>query len=484
MKKTITILDKIISKISIYFLVILFAVIIIGMLLVNSVYLYVDKPDFKINNSWNYLGIIMNLAWIVFLVIGHNWLEKKYPNKKYINKIMMLLYLIGEIIFLKLVPIKPFSDMLQVTDIALSNFKNKIEYLQVYPNNLPIAIVFNLIFRITTYDVFVLKIVNILCNIITIYFAYKIYQNIYQKENKMVLILGICSVSTFLYVNHIYNDVIYVALTTSILYLVTKKEQNVKEVVLISILAFLQFVIRPVGIILNIAIGMYYILKRQEFKKVLTIFSIFLVLEIGYLQVEKSLIPESEEKMKFPIWSFIQMGINEEEFGFQDASHSTKWTFADVKDRIVELGPFKLIKLLGKKQYWLWTEGTYQVQRYAFGVEEGEQFFYETPATKLVCDTQNSKVRKALEYFMKGQYFVLIVLSFIDVMIREDKKEIKDKKEILFYLIIGLFCFYTIWEMKSRYIYCLYPIFLILATSGIEKIKIKKERRTSENGKF
>ena len=96
------------------------------MLLVNSVYLYVDKPDFKINNSWNYLGIIMNLAWIVFLVIGHNWLEKKYPNKKYINKIMMLLYLIGEIIFLKLVPIKPFSDMLQVTDIALSNFKNKI----------------------------------------------------------------------------------------------------------------------------------------------------------------------------------------------------------------------------------------------------------------------------------------------------------------------------------------------------------------------
>ena len=356
--------------------------------------------------------------------------------------------------------------------------------MQVYPNNLPIAIVFNLIFRITTYDVFVLKIVNILCNIITIYFAYKIYQNIYQKENKMVLILGICSVSTFLYVNHIYNDVIYVALTTSILYLVTKKEQNVKEVVLISILAFLQFVIRPVGIILNIAIGMYYILKRQEFKKVLTIFSIFLVLEIGYLQVEKSLIPESEEKMKFPIWSFIQMGINEEEFGFQDASHSTKWTFADVKDRIVELGPFKLIKLLGKKQYWLWTEGTYQVQRYAFGVEEGEQFFYETPATKLVCDTQNSKVRKALEYFMKGQYFVLIVLSFIDVMIREDKKEIKDKKEILFYLIIGLFCFYTIWEMKSRYIYCLYPIFLILATSGIEKIKIKKERRTSENGKF
>ena len=47
-------IDKIISKISINFLRKLFIVIIIGMFFVNSVYLYTDTPDFRLNNSYNY----------------------------------------------------------------------------------------------------------------------------------------------------------------------------------------------------------------------------------------------------------------------------------------------------------------------------------------------------------------------------------------------------------------------------------------------
>ena len=79
--------------------------------------------------------------------------------------------------------------MKYVTDIALSNFTEQMEYLQANPNNLPTVLIFNLIFRVTTYDVFVLKVVNIICNIVTIYFAYKIYQNIYKNLYKHVLLL-------------------------------------------------------------------------------------------------------------------------------------------------------------------------------------------------------------------------------------------------------------------------------------------------------
>ena len=173
------------------------------------------------------------------------------------------------------------------------------------------------------------------------------------------------------------------------------------------------------------------------------------------------------------------MGINEEEFGFQDGSHSKDWTFEDVQKRINELRFGRLIKLLCKKQYWLWTEGTYQAERYAFGTGEEEQFAYETAITKKIRDTENSKLRKSIDYLMKGQYLVLIILSFIDFMIKDKNEDIKGKKELLLYIIIGLFCFYTIWEMKSRYIYCLYPIFLIFSTSGTQKIinKIKKKGR-------
>lgn len=487
MKGKIDVLNKLISKVSVDFLIILFFIIIIGMLFINSIYLYIDTAAFKLNNLLNYLGIIINIfAVLIFVLLGKK-LTVKFKGKKYINIILFLIYFIVEFIYIKLVPIKPFSDMYYVTEIALSDFKNEIQYLQHYPNNLPISIVFNLIFRITQYDVIYIKIFNIICNIVTIYFAYKIYKNIYRKENKIVIILGIFSISTFLYVNNAYNDIIFTVLTTIILYLVTKEEQNKINTLIISILSFLQFIIRPVGIILIIAICMYYLLKNKDIKKIAVVLAIFFICNIIYSQVEKAIIPKSDEVQEYPIWSFIQMGINEEEFGFQDGSHSTEWTFYDVKNRIQELGPQRLLKLLCKKQYWLWTEGTYQVERYVFGTGSLEQFSYMTPITEMIYDVENSKIRKALEYLMKGQYFILIVLSLADLIIKDKDETIKNKKDLLLYMIIGLFCFYTIWEIKSRYIYCLYPIFLILSSEGIEKIinllikrKEKKEWENSE----
>lgn len=476
-KKIINTVDKGISKITEYFLIILFAIITIAMLFINSIYLYIDKPDFTINNIWNYVGILINIVFLIVIVMINQYLKKKFLYNQYINKIIFFIYFIFEIAYLKLVPIIPFSDMKYVTDIALSNFTSQIEYLQANPNNLPITIIFNLIFRFTTYDVFVLKIVNIICNIITIYFAYKIYKNIYRKESKLVIFLGVTSISVFLYVNNVYNDIIFTALTTIIIYLVTKEKQSKTDIIIISILSFMQFIIRPVGIIFIIAICMYFLLKKKNIKNVAIILGICMAFYVIYIPIENMLIPKSDEKKEYPIWSYIQMGINEEEFGFQDSSHSTEWTFEDVKKRITDLGPEKLIKLLCKKHCWLWTEGTYQVERYAFGIGEGEQYFYDTPITKLVYNSDTSQVRKALEYLMKGQYFVLIALSLINCIFRNENKNLKDKEDLLLYVIIGLFCFYTIWEMKSRYIYCLYPIFLIFATGGIEKILAKIQSR-------
>ena len=71
-------------------------------------------------------------------------------------------------------------------------------------------------------------------------------------------------------------------------------------------------------------------------------------------------------------------------------------------------------------------------------------------------------------------------MYIIELIIKDKSEDEKQKEDLLYYFIIGLFCFYLIWEIKSRYIYCLYPIFLILSTRGIEKIK----RREKLNGKI
>ena len=145
------------------------------------------------------------------------------------------------------------------------------------------------------------------------------------------------------------------------------------------------------------------------------------------------------------------------------------------------------MKLLCKKQYWLWTEGTYQVERYAFGDGNSGLFEYETNITKRVNDAENSKLRKCLDYIMKGQYFVLILLSLAELVLRDELKsqDTNGKREMLLYIMIGLFCFYMIWEIKSRYIYCLYPIFNILSANGFYKItNLIKSKGEIKNGKI
>ena len=478
MENVINCINKFISRFSKVVIVIWFTIILIGMICFNSVYLYIDAPEIRLNSINNYLAIVVCIVGIAIMFLIRKKMDIKKINipskwRKIIFCIAFLTYFILEVVYIKIIPLKPFSDMESVCKIAMSNFAEGIAYLQIYPNNLPITLLFNLIFRITIYDVIVIKILNIICNILTIYFAYKTFKNLYKKESVFVLVFGLTYIPVMLYVNNVYNDLIFTTLTTIILYQLTKEKKKKFDFLFTAILLFIQYSIRPVGIILIIAAEMYYLFKEKNWKKFLFVIVIFVSFSIVWGQVEKNIIPKSNEVKKYPIWSFIQMGINEKEYGFQDGSHSAEWTSNGVIERIKELGPKRLVKLVSKKMYWQWTEGTYQVERYAFGIWRN-QHEYETFATQEVSDIENSKVRKTLEYVMKGQYFVMIGLSLIGILVEKEEKKLNEKRDLLFYFIIGMFCFYVIWEMKSRYIYCLYPVFLILAVNGFEELYRKK----------
>ncbi len=469
--KCVEYLDKFISIISKNFLIIFFSVLIIFMFIMNSIYLYTDTPDFKINNFENYMYILLNLVFIIGIIFITRKISKKFKNYKLLIGIIFLIYFILEVIYIFLIPIIPFSDMGQVVKIAMSDFTENIEYLQLYPNNFTICVIYNLIFRLTSYNTWGIKILNIICNILTIYFAYKIYKNIFKKDNILVLVLGVFSISTFLYVNCTYNDLIFTTFVMGTIFCITKEKQDLTNTIIISILAFLQYIIRPVGIILIIAICMYYLLKEKNIKKIVILLSVFLILNFGYKTIQHKIIPKSEEEIS--IWSFLQMGINEEKFGFQDGSHSKDWTSSDYIEKIKEIKGIRLAKIIFKKIIWTWTEGTYQVERYAFGQNLENQYYYDTFLTSKVYKI-DSNLRNILESLMKGQYLILLILSLVGVNFENENID-NHKIYLLFYLIIGILCFYIIWEIKSRYIYCLYPLFLIFAAHGSDKLIYKFE---------
>ena len=94
MKKMINAINTGIHKISITFVILLFSIIVIGMIGINSVYLYIDKPDFQINKIGNYLGIIINIVGILILVVVNKFLKNKFPQSKYISIGLFILYFI------------------------------------------------------------------------------------------------------------------------------------------------------------------------------------------------------------------------------------------------------------------------------------------------------------------------------------------------------------------------------------------------------
>ena len=184
---------------------------------------------------------------------------------------------------------------------------------------------------------------------------------------------------------------------------------------------------------------------------------------------------KNEDSNDYPIWSYIQMGFNEKEYGFQDGSHSTEWTFDDCVNRIKELGISGTTKLLAKKTLWLWSEGTYQAQRFGFG-DSQVSYIRDNAVTSDLRKMGNSIVRNVFENMMKGQYYVYVLLALLGVIVK--RKDIKTS--LLFYIFAGYFCFYLIWEIKSRYIYSLYPYIILFAYIAITHIEKYVESKKSK----
>ena len=449
-------LNNLISKIAKYWVIILFLVVVITMFIFQADYnVYIDTPSFQFNNIYNYISIILNIA---ILVIIYKLLKKFNVNLKYIVGIYILLGLL----YIFLIPFEPFSDMKMVYEIAVSKFQLHQDYIRFYTNNIP-TVILMMCFTFLYKSIVTVKIINIIFNIIIAYLTYKIAENL-GKKNKLYFILTLINIPVFLYINIIYNDIAFTLLTTILIYLTIKDKKDKWNLPLRIILSVIEFMIRPVGIIHIIAITMYEILSNKQYK-LTAVYVISVIILVLICNLLIGIFFEKDEN-SCTIWSFIRMGFNEEKFGFQDGTASSQWQLKDVIDRIKDLGPLKTLEIIGKKEIWMFSEGTYMAERYAFG-GGGSEFTRDNALTKDIQKNQDSVIRKGAEYIMKGQYFVIITCALLGILKRKSVK----KYNLLNYIIVGLFCFYCVWEIKSRYIYSLYPIFTIYAVDGIDVIK-------------
>ncbi|MCB6571883.1 hypothetical protein LI142_20495 [Eubacterium limosum] len=458
-----------------FFLFIVFFTFTVVSLFIKPIYNYDDSPGFVSMTPEIFIYVLLGALGLIFLL--------KYRiviNKISKSWLITIIYIFLGMIFIILVPLKPFSDMeqifraaIEVSQFNFSYFSDSI-YFRLCPNNVLVSFLYGLLFMAFPKDIIVFKILNIICILLIAQISTRLVSLYYNKYSNLFYLSFLSFGSVFLYINHIYTDIPFTLVSLIAIYLYLKNSN--KPVLPIFLLVLLYF-IRAVAVIYIIAILLDYFFtyKSNIGSKLKIIFFIFIMCFLMFFGINsliKSMVNYQNGKESIPVWSYIYMGFNQDEFGFQDGTHSIDRNMKDVVERIRGYDVKEVTEIIAKKEYWMWMEGTYQAQRYAFGEnsdESNSKFYYETAATKYLMNNEQT-LRKVIDSFIYSQYFILFVL-----MLYWFVRPQSDKLSVIYLVYMGMFLFYVFWEIKSRYIISLYPFMMIFSIWTLLSLQTNKK---------
>jgi len=378
-------------------------------------------------------------------------------------------------------------------------------YLYMFPFNFSIVLYLKTLLFIFPDSYLVIKIFNILFTLVTTLMIYFIYKeiNFKSKENDYgVLVFAATYIPSLFMCNYIYNDIIATTFLTTAIYFVIRfvKEKAIKHIIISSILLSIGNYFRSIGVIVLIAAAIYILLsvKKIGIKKVIISLGILAMLfnvpgwtQNAVLQ-SSGIVNESVNKNSAPIYMWLNMGINMNRFGFWDnkqsyniyqvqgnynKEQSTELFKESINNKLSRATSSDLVKMYYKKITWVWTEGTYQIDRYGIGdqvssnrgkrmssIEGG--YSYTTFATDLFKG--DSKYRSGLLWILYATNFLMFCFIFIRLISGIRAKRFDEVFLIL--VILGFIGFYILWEIKSRYLYPVYPLLIVLSYMGFKEV--------------
>lgn len=263
----------------IYFLGAIFLALITGLNLIFTASL--DNSE-HITISTNGIFYVIGLLITVFLIFGINkFLNYKFTNKKKKNlifKISIIFYALFNIVWCIVVRPAIVADQIHACNLAQTFYSGDdskflfnqtyagiplIEYIQAYYQQITLAFVFSLFFKIIHFDgIGILRVLNIIGNLGIVFALFKICTQLDKKykTNKVLLLFliftffSLTMLSTF-----IYGDIPSIALCLFSVYFMMKYVENKKisNAILASFLTMIAYMMRMNSLIFIIATVMY-----------------------------------------------------------------------------------------------------------------------------------------------------------------------------------------------------------------------------------
>lgn len=460
-------------------------------IVVKGMYSFWDMPYFELSTIYDIVILIVVCILYGIIYKKRNWIQE---NIRYIWGFFFFMLL--AVLFIYLVPLKPFSDMehvyqaaIQFANMQWDGILNDV-YWNAFPGNMRLGIFWGILLLPFPKTLVTIKVINALFAYGSIFLISKLCEAYGLKYSKVIYMILLCFLPIILYINHVYFDLPFLFFCVLALYL-NKRYNNI---ILVGIILGIAAYLRKNAQIFLIAIVLDYVFKKMKKKEIrnniLNIVKVLItiILCIGISKCMKGIVDETfltAEHKSYPGWNQIYIGLNEEKLGMMDGDFSYDRDAGDIVARIQEYGSLKTVKILAMKTFWLWTQGTYQAQRYGFGLDvenELDKFEYETIITKRLLNDEQ-KVRKVVNALMRTQYMIMFALMTYTLW---RKKDISDMR-ILYYIIIATFLIMIVYELKSRYIFHCFPGMAVMSCWALENIEqrewkcrkkgeIKKER--------
>lgn len=391
---------------------------------------------------------------------------------------------------------KPVTDVkilnLFSLDFARSGNFNLVKtdymdyYMVKYQNNFIMLFILSLIYRVSylltgSVSVYLPVFINALAInisvILTVFLTRKLFGN---RRAFITLFLCVIFAPYYTYVSYYYTDSLSMPFVIGSLYLFVyafNSRSFVKEILLLALcgaLLFFSFKLKGSVIIIITAI-LLFLLFKLKIKQAAVIASVILLgagMCYGFYSAKisenKIVTPALCERYEYPYTHWVMLGLKK--YGnynhadskytrqFSDKELKTSANIEKIKSRIKKYGVKGLGKHLVKKAVWTWEDGTYYISHHI-----------ENPIHK--NKLHSYVLNSGSKHFIFYEYSCAFQLFMIFMMIISAYKGFKNPKlnftALLRLIVFGAFIFFLIWETRSRYLYNLTPLFIILSVDGL-----------------
>lgn len=440
--------------------------------------------------------------------------EKDNVKKKKIRKILFILTIIIYALFniIWCIFIRPaiVGDQIHACNLAQTFYSGNdkeflpnvtyagiplIEYMQAYHQQISLAFVFSIFFRIIHFDgIEILRILNIIGNIFILIALYKIGKQLNNKykTNKVLLLFLITTfISLSMLSTFIYGDIPSIALCLFSVYFMMRytETEEIKYPIISALLTMIAFMMRMNSLIFIIATVIYLLLNicnnimqrtlKENFIKILVIIIYILISIIPSNLVKAYYINKYnlDTSKEYPNISYFLMAMEESHRGNgwynesigEPALKEPQTKRVEYVDRIKErLYYFSqhidyTFNFYTMKIASMWTENTYSAIR-SNTTEENDDL---------------EKIINPLTFYQKAILIFMTICSLIVLI--QNRKNLSLDLIFLLTIFIGGFSFHILWEAKSRYIIPYIITLIPIASINIQKFRIKNKQCIEQN---